>query len=162
MGRSRLSREEIYHVCKFQLAGTCIKEHTSSRSGLLLFYVNCFFWLTFVLNQRCTEEGLLVACDFFSQLRLPNCLETGLLLLFNCINLAYSFQKEIVATIIMLYKDSKATVGSSDRDIDFFDIVAGVLQGNTLTPFSFIICVDYVLWTGIDLMKNGLPSRLGL
>ena len=37
------------------------------------------------VDQRCTEEGLLVACDFFffCQLKLPHCLKTGLLLLFN-------------------------------------------------------------------------------
>ena len=43
-------------------------------------------------------------------------------------------------------------VGDTD-----FDIVAGVLQGNTLAPYLFIICLDYVFRTSIDLMKgNGL------
>ena len=35
-----------------------------------------------------------------------------------------------------------------------FDIVAGVLQGDTLAPYLFIICFDYVLRTSIDLMKE--------
>ena len=30
------------------------------------------------------------------------------------------------------------------------DIVAGVLQGDTLAPHLFIICLDYVLRTSID------------
>ena len=34
------------------------------------------------VDQRCTKEGLLVACVIFSQLRQPKCLRTGLLLLF--------------------------------------------------------------------------------
>ena len=34
------------------------------------------------------------------------------------------------------------------------DIVAGVLQGDTLAPYLFIICLDYVLRTSIDLMKE--------
>ena len=58
---------------------------------------------------------------------------------------------------MMLYKNTKVKVHSPDGDTDFFDIMAGVLQGNTLTPYLFIICLDYVLQTLIDLMKeNGL------
>ena len=37
-----------------------------------------------------------------------------------------------------------------------FDIVAGVLQGDTLAPYLFIICRDYVLRTSIDkIRENG-------
>ena len=36
-------------------------------------------------------------------------------------------------------------VGSPDGDTEYFDIVAGVLQGDTLPPYLFIICLDYVL-----------------
>ena len=37
-----------------------------------------------------------------------------------------------------------------------FDIVAGVLQGDTLAPYLFIICLDYVLRTLIDkIRENG-------
>ena len=42
-------------------------------------------------------------------------------------------------------------VCSPDGDTDFFDIVAGVLQGDT---YLFIVCLDYVLRTSIDLMKE--------
>ena len=48
----------------------------------------------------------------------------------------------------------KVKVSSPDRDTYFFDIVASVLQGDTLAPYLFIICLDYVLWTSIDLMKE--------
>ena len=41
-----------------------------------------------------------------------------------------------------------------DGDIDYFDIVAGVQQGDTSTPYLFIICLDYVIRTSIDLMKE--------
>ena len=54
-----------------------------------------------------------------------------------------------VAAIMMLYK-----VRSPDGDTDYFDIVAGVLQGDTLAPYLFIICLDYVLRTSIDKMKE--------
>ena len=39
-----------------------------------------------------------------------------------------------------------------NRDIEFFDIVTGVLQGDTLAAYMFIICQDNVLWTSIDLL----------
>ena len=38
--------------------------------------------------------------------------------------------------------------------IEYFDIVAGVLQGDTLAPYLFIISLDYVLRTSIDKMKE--------
>ena len=36
----------------------------------------------------------------------------------------------------------------------YFDIVAGVLQGDTLAPYIFIICLDYVLRTSIDEIRE--------
>ena len=50
----------------------------------------------------------------------------------------------------MLYKNSRSMVRSPDGDTDFFDIVAGVLQGDTLAPFLFILCLDYALRTSAD------------
>ena len=41
-------------------------------------------------------------------------------------------------------------------ETEYFDIVAGVLQGDTLAPYLFIICLDYVLRTSIDkIRENG-------
>ena len=37
---------------------------------------------------------------------------------------------------------------------NYFDIVAGVLQGDTLAPYLFIICLDDVLRTSIDKIKE--------
>ena len=54
----------------------------------------------------------------------------------------------------MLYKNTKVKVQSPDGDTNYFDIVAGVLQGDKLTLCLFIICLDYVLRTSIDLMKG--------
>ena len=56
--------------------------------------------------------------------------------------------------MIMLYKNIKIKVRSPDGGTDYFDIVAGVLQGDTLAPYLFIIYLDYVLRTSIDLMKE--------
>ena len=39
-------------------------------------------------------------------------------------------------------------------ETDYFDIEAGVLQGDALTSYLFIISVDYVLRMSIDKMKD--------
>ena len=62
--------------------------------------------------------------------------------------------KETVATIMILYRNTKVKVRSRDGNTDYFDIVAGVLQGDTLAPYLFIICLDYVLRTSIDKIKE--------
>ena len=41
-----------------------------------------------------------------------------------------------------------------DGDTDYFDIVAGVLQKDTLASYLFFICLDYVLRTSIDLVED--------
>ena len=49
---------------------------------------------------------------------------------------------------------------SPDGVTDFFDIATGVLQGDTLVPYLFIICLKYVLWTSIDIIKeNGFTLK---
>ena len=68
--------------------------------------------------------------------------------------LAYGIPKETVAAITILYRNTKVKVRSPDGDTEYFDIVAGVLQGDTLAPYLFIICLDYVLRTSIDKIKE--------
>ena len=63
---------------------------------------------------------------------------------------AYGVPKETVDAIIILYQDTCSMVRSPDGDTDFFDISAGVLQGDTLAPYIFIICLDYVLRKALD------------
>ena len=70
--------------------------------------------------------------------------------------LAYGLPKETVAAIMILYRNTKVKVRSPDGDTEYFDIVVGVLQGDTLAPYLFIICLDYVLRTSIDkIRENG-------
>ena len=54
----------------------------------------------------------------------------------------------------MFYKNTKVKIWSLDGDTDYFDIVAGVLKGDTLALYLLIIYLDYVLITSIDLMKE--------
>ena len=65
-----------------------------------------------------------------------------------------SHPKETIAAIMMVSKKMKVKVYSPDGDTDYFNIVAGVPQGNTLAPYLFIINLDYVLRISIDLMKE--------
>ena len=62
--------------------------------------------------------------------------------------------------IIVIIKNrrphTKVKVRSPDGDTEYFDSVAGVLPGDTLAPYLFIICLDYVLRTSIDKIRvNG-------
>ena len=55
---------------------------------------------------------------------------------------------------MMQYKNTKVKVRSPDGDTDYFDMVAGVPQRDTLAQYMFIICLDYVLRMSIDIMKD--------
>ena len=68
--------------------------------------------------------------------------------------LAYGIPKETVAAITILYRSTKVKVLSPDGDTEYFDIVAGVQQGDTLALYLFIISLDYVLRTSIDKIKE--------
>ena len=70
--------------------------------------------------------------------------------------LAYGIPKETVAAITILYRNTKVKVRSPDGDTEYFDIAAGVLQGDTLAPYLFITCLDYVLRISINkIRENG-------
>ena len=63
---------------------------------------------------------------------------------------AYGIPERLVRSIGALYKNTTSTVRTSDGDTDFFEVLAGVLQGDTLAPYLFVIVLDYVLRTSID------------
>ena len=73
--------------------------------------------------------------------------------------LAYGLPKETEAAITILYRNTKVKVRSPDGDTEYFDIVAGVLQGDTLSPYLFVICLGYVLRTSIDKNRENGRSR---
>ena len=55
---------------------------------------------------------------------------------------------------MILYRNTKVKVRSPEEDTDYFDIVAGVLQEDTLAPYLSTICLDYMLRTLIDKIKE--------
>ena len=74
--------------------------------------------------------------------------------------LAYGLPKETVSAKMMFNKNTKVKVRSLNGETEFFDIVAGALQGDTVAPYLFIIYQDYVLPTSIELMKeNGFTLK---
>ena len=52
--------------------------------------------------------------------------------------LAFGLPEETVAATMMLYKNMKVKVCSPNVNTNFFDIVAGVLQWDTLGSYLFI------------------------
>ena len=68
--------------------------------------------------------------------------------------LPYGLPKEAVAAITILHRNTKVNVRSPDGDTEYFDIVAGVLQGDMLAPYLFVICLDFLLRTSIDKFKE--------
>jgi hypothetical protein len=64
--------------------------------------------------------------------------------------IAYGIPGETVNAIMILYSNTRSMVRSPDGDTDFFNITAGVLQGDTIAPYLFIICLDYVLRKAVD------------
>ena len=57
---------------------------------------------------------------------------------------AYSIPIQLRNAIRKLYENTKAVI-SPDGDTEYFDIKAGVLQGDTLAPYLFTIVLDFVL-----------------
>ena len=47
-------------------------------------------------------------------------------------------------TLMLIFRNTKAMVRSPDEDTDFWNIVAEALQRNTLAPYLFIPCQDYI------------------
>ena len=62
----------------------------------------------------------------------------------------------------VMYTDTSSTILTTDGETLSFPILAGILQGDTLAPFLFIIVVDYVMRISVDTMsENGYlrPKR---
>ena len=62
----------------------------------------------------------------------------------------YGIPTDIRNAILMLYKNTRSMVRSPDGDTPFFDITTELLQGDTLAPFLFIICLDYILKKSLE------------
>ena len=68
---------------------------------------------------------------------------------------AYGIPVEIINAVNMMHTNTIAQVLSPDGDIEV-EILAGVLQGDTLASYLFIIALDYAMRQAI-----GDESNLG-
>ena len=55
----------------------------------------------------------------------------------------------LVELIAEMYTGTAAKVATADGITEAFDILAGVLQGDTLAPYLFIIVIDYIMTVAI-------------
>ena len=67
---------------------------------------------------------------------------------------AYGIPDIIVDLIERMYVDTMARVITEDGLTEVFRILAGVLQGDTLAPYLFIIVVDYIMLTVFSEHEN--------
>ena len=69
---------------------------------------------------------------------------------------AYGIPTNLLNAIENMYTNTRARVISQDGVTDEFEIKAGVLQGDTLAPYLFVIVLDHALRTAIDKYSEDL------
>ena len=57
----------------------------------------------------------------------------------------YGVPEQLISAIGLLYTGTKAKVLSPGRETEYFLILAGVFQGDTLAPYIFTIMIDYAM-----------------
>ena len=76
---------------------------------------------------------------------------------FDCIDRSRMFQileahgipPDVLAAIRVMYENTSAVLITPEGETEQFPIDTGVLQGDPLAPFLFIICLDYALRSAI-------------
>ena len=58
---------------------------------------------------------------------------------------AYRIPDELMKAISLLYENTWAKILSPDGDTEFFDTLAGVMQGDALAPYLFSIVIHYTM-----------------
>ena len=87
--------------------------------------------------------GNLTACFAFVKFsKIFNSVHCKTLAVILC---AYGISQETIDVIMILYKNTQSM--DSDFDAAFYKI-------DTLTPLLFILALDYILRTSVDLKKN--------
>ena len=72
---------------------------------------------------------------------------------------AYGIPEKLVRLIECSYHDTMARVKTEDGLTEAFAILAGVLQGDTLAPYLFIIVIDYLMRQALEGRDVGFTLR---
>ena len=76
--------------------------------------------------------------------------------------LNYGIPEETLKAIAIMYSNPSSFVQSMDGPTKEFLTTAGILQGDTLAPYLFVIVVDYILRQSVDTMKEkGIDIKPG-
>ena len=73
---------------------------------------------------------------------------------------AYRIPDELVKAISLLYKNTWAKILPLDGDTEFFDTLAGVLQGDALAPYLFAIVIEYTMRQALGDQELDLGFKL--
>ena len=73
---------------------------------------------------------------------------------------AYRIPDELMKAISLLYENTWAKILSPDRDTEFFDTLAGVLQGDALAPYLFAIVIHYTMRQAVGDQELDLGFKL--
>ena len=72
---------------------------------------------------------------------------------------AYQVPPRLANTIMALYANTQAVVLTPDGPTDPFATTSGVLQGDTLAPFLFVLLLDWILRTAFPSDTDGFLLR---
>ena len=137
----------------FYVFSWLVEKYKNVTSMLMRFWSKisrmflCMFLLIILMLKKCV---------FYTMCPIASSLGKIHLIYWITLICVYGIPKETVAAITILYRNTKVKVRLPDGDTEYFNIVAEVLQGDTLAPYPFIICLYYVLRTSIDkIRENG-------
>ena len=71
----------------------------------------------------------------------------------------YGIPEAVVNAISVLYKNSKSAVMVDGNLSDPLDVTTGVLQGDVLAPFLFVVLVDYLLKKAMSQLDSGVVTH---
>ena len=63
---------------------------------------------------------------------------------------AYGIPDKIIQIISLTYKNTPAKIITPHGETEHFEITKGVLQGDTLAPYLFVITLDYAIRQAIE------------
>ena len=66
----------------------------------------------------------------------------------------------MVTAISIMYEDTTAKVITPDGEMETFNILVGVLQGDTLALYLFVIIIDYIMRTALQGREDKLGFQL--